>query len=168
MVLTKDELLAELENEVRIWLHLISKITPENLNFRPTPKQRSILELVQYLTVMAPVHTRGVLAETFDMEAWGKDWTAEESIAKNRSFEEAKAAIAGQPAMLRELLGPVSDERLRSEIAMFGAKASRGSWLVTLLLCHYSAYRMQLFQYLKFSGREELNTINLWVGRDTM
>ena len=28
------------------------------------------------------------------------------------------------------------------------------------------AYRMQLFLYLKACGREELNTMNLWVGMD--
>jgi hypothetical protein len=49
---------------------------------------------------------------------------------------------------------------------MFGSKASRGSWIVNLVLSHYAAYRMQLFLYLKACGREELNTMNLWVGMD--
>jgi hypothetical protein len=49
---------------------------------------------------------------------------------------------------------------------MFGQKASRGLWIVRLVLSHYTAYRMQLFLYLKASGREELNTMNLWVGMD--
>ena len=35
-----------------------------------------------------------------------------------------------------------------------------------LVLCHLAAYRMQLFLYLKSSGREELNTLNLWMGMD--
>jgi hypothetical protein len=49
---------------------------------------------------------------------------------------------------------------------MFGSKGSRGSMIVNLVLCHYAAYRMQLFLYLKASGREELNTMNLWAGMD--
>jgi hypothetical protein len=49
---------------------------------------------------------------------------------------------------------------------MFGNKASCGPWLVTMLLSHYAAYRMQLFLYLKNSGNEELNTLNLWAGMD--
>jgi hypothetical protein len=49
---------------------------------------------------------------------------------------------------------------------MFGSRASRGAWIVRLVLTHYAAYRMQLFLYLKASGREELNTMNLWVGMD--
>jgi hypothetical protein len=39
-ILTKDELRSSLENEVRILLHLISKVEPRMLDYRPTPKQR--------------------------------------------------------------------------------------------------------------------------------
>ena len=48
MVLTKSELIASLQNEVRILLHLASKIDRGMLDYRPTPKQRSIIELLQY------------------------------------------------------------------------------------------------------------------------
>jgi hypothetical protein len=34
------------------------------------------------------------------------------------------------------------------------------------VLCHYVAYRMQLFLYLKACGREELGTMNVWAGMD--
>jgi len=64
------------------------------------------------------------------------------------------------------LLGSCSDVDLRAETEMFGHKASRGSWLVKLVLCHYAVYGMQLFLYLKASGRPELNTLNLWAGMD--
>ena len=49
---------------------------------------------------------------------------------------------------------------------MFGRKATRSLWIVRLPICHYAAYRMQLFLYLKACGREELNTMNLWAGVD--
>ena len=54
MVLTKPELVSSLQNEVRILLHLASKIDRATLDYRPTPKQRSTLELLQYLTIMGP------------------------------------------------------------------------------------------------------------------
>ena len=50
MVLTKSELIASLQNEVRILLHLASKIDRAQLDYRPTPKQRSTLELLRYST----------------------------------------------------------------------------------------------------------------------
>ena len=66
------------------------------------------------------------------------------------------------------MLGSCSDSDLRAEKELFGARASRGAWLVNLVLSHYVAYRMQLFLSLKASGREELNTINLWLGKDSL
>jgi hypothetical protein len=168
VVLTKDELIAALNNEIRILLHLASKIDAEKLDFRPTAKQRTLLELLQYLAIMGPIHARAVMANAFDAEAWGSEWSTGEAAAKQMTLEEVKDAIGKQPAVFAQLLGACSDADLRAEIEMFGSKASRGAMLVNLVLCHYSAYRMQLFQYLKASGREELNTMNLWVGRDTM
>jgi hypothetical protein len=166
MVLTKDELIRCVSNEVRILLHLISKVGPAMLDYRPSPKQRSTLELLQYLTIMGPVHMRGAMAEVFDMDSWRHDWNTAEAAAKMMDIDAVKDAIGKQPALLAELLGSCSDAGLRAEFEMFGQRASRGSWLVNLVLTHYAAYRMQLFLYLKASGREELNTLNLWVGTD--
>ena len=41
MVLTKSELIGSLKNEVRILLHLASKLDRSMLDYRPTPKQRT-------------------------------------------------------------------------------------------------------------------------------
>ena len=167
MVLTKDELINSLQQEVRILLHLASKVDPAKLDYRPTAKQRSTLELLQYMTIMGPIHLRAVMAGAFDMDAWRAAWQTGEAAARGRNLEEAKNEIAKQPALFAELLGACSGAELRARIEMFGAKASRGSMIVSLVLSHYTAYRMQLFLYLKASGREELNTMNLWVGKDT-
>ncbi len=74
--------------------------------------------------------------------------------------------IGKQSALFAEVLGSLSDTDLRTEMEMFGSKASRGSWLVSLVWCHNVAYRMQLFLYLKACGREDLSTMNLWAGMD--
>lgn len=166
MVLTKEEAVTALQNEVRILLHLASKIEPKMLGYRPSPKQRSLLELMQYLVVMAPAQLRTIVAGDFTMEGFLARWRPAEAAAKAMDLEETKAAIARQPELFRDLLGPCTDAELRKEIEMFGSKASRGFWIVRLPLCHYSAYRMQLFLYLKACGREELNTMNLWMGMD--
>ncbi len=168
MVLTKDELIKSLHQEIRILLHLASKIDPAKLGYRPTANQRSTLELLQYLVIMGPIHLRAIMADAFDMSAWRTAWQTGEAAAKVMNLEEVKDAIGKQPALFAELLHSCPDARLLAEIEMFGSKASRGSWIVNLVLCHYAAYRMQLFLYLKASGREELNTMNLWVGRDAV
>ena len=43
MVLTKPELLASLQNEARILVHLVGKVEPDMIDYRPTPKQRSTI-----------------------------------------------------------------------------------------------------------------------------
>ena len=166
MILTKDEFLSSLRGEIRILLHLVSKVDPSKLDYRPTPNQRSTLELLQYLTIVGPIHCRGALADAFSMDAWRQEWTAGEASAKALDLEGVKQALAGLPALFEDLVGSCPERRLRGELEMFGSRASRGSWLVSLVLQHYTAYRMQLFLYLKASGRQELNTFNLWAGMD--
>jgi hypothetical protein len=166
MVLTKQELIKRLQHEVRILLHLASKVDPAKLDYRPTPKQRSLLELLQYLTIFGAIHLRTIKEGRFDMDAWSSAWRTEEAAAKARSLDEIKDAIGKQPVLFSELLGSLTDADLRAEMEMFGSKDSRGSWLVWMVLCHYVAYRMQLFLYLKACGHEELSTLDLWAGVD--
>jgi hypothetical protein len=166
MVLTKEEAILALRTEVRLVLHLASKVDPAMLDYRPSPKQRSMRELLRYFVVMAPAQLRAVVEGKFTMESWTKAWRAEEAAANDMNFDQVKAAIARQPDLFAQLLAPCSDADFRAEIEMFGNKATRGMWIVRLPLCHYAAYRMQLFLYLKACGREELNTLNLWAGVD--
>jgi hypothetical protein len=53
-MLTKQEFLGRLQHEVRILLHLFSRVDSAALEYRPTPKQRSLQELLQYLAVSRP------------------------------------------------------------------------------------------------------------------
>ena len=69
MVLIKSELIAQLQKEVDILLHLASKIDRAQLDYRPTPKQRSTLDLLRYLSIMGPSLVQGAKT-TFDSEAW--------------------------------------------------------------------------------------------------
>jgi hypothetical protein len=165
MILTKDELLSSLEGDVHILSHLISKVEPGMLDYRPTPKQRSLLELLQYLVVVGPVQLRVIQSGTFDMDSFMKQWQPEDAKAKAMGLAEAAEAIGKQTAVIREVLNSLSDADLRSEMEMFGTKATRGALLVNMVHSHYVAYRMQLFLYLKSCGRDELSTPDLWSAR---
>lgn len=162
MVLTKSELIASLQNEVRILRHLAGKVERTMLDYRPTPKQRSTLELLQYLTIMGPALIEAAKAGTFDPAAW----TVAEKAAAARDFDQTLAALASQSDSYAALLGSMSDADFRSEIEMFGSKTTRGAFIVNLVLCGCAAYRTQLFLYLKACGRDELSTMNLWAGAD--
>jgi hypothetical protein len=162
MVLTKAELIGSLQNEVRILLHLATKIDRSKLDYRPTPKQRSTFELLKYLSLMGPTLVEAARAGRFDPAAW----TAAQQAADARDFDQTLDRIAAQSDQYTTLVGDMSEADFRVEIEMFGRKATRGAFLVNTVLCGYAAYRTQLFVYLKACGREELNTMNLWVGVD--
>jgi hypothetical protein len=162
MVMTRSELISSLQHEVRILLHLASKIDRAKLDYRPTPQQRSTLQLLQYLSIMGPGLLGIAKAGTFDPAAWG----ALEKGAETQSFERTLDAIAAQKDTYAQLIGALSDTDLRAEIAPFGQPTSRGAFIVNLVLCGCAAYRTQLFVYLKACGRTELSTMNLWAGAD--
>jgi hypothetical protein len=162
VVLTKPELIGSLQHEVRILLHLAGKADRGKLDYRPAPKQRSTLELLQYLTIMGPELVKAAKRGAFDPPSW----TAAERAAAAGDFDRTVAAIGEQAQTYPALLADMSDADFRTEIEMFGQKMTRGAFIVNLVLAGCAAYRTQLFLYLKACGREELSTMNLWAGID--
>jgi hypothetical protein len=162
MVLTKSELIASLEHEERILVHLAGKVEASMLDYRPTPKQRSTIELLRYMSMMGPTVVEAINAEKFDPAKW----TAAANAAAARGFDETVAVIDGQTAVYAALIGAMADADLRGDVQMFGVTRSRGSHIVNIVLSGHAAYRTQLFIYLKACGRTDLNTMNLWAGMD--
>lgn len=162
MVITKQELIASLQNEVRILLHLAGKIDRSQIDYRPTPKQRSTIELLRYLSLMGPGLIQAIQAGKFDTEAW----TAASAVAAGRDLDQTLAVIASHADAYASLLGGMSDESFRGEINLFGSPSSRGAMILNMVLAGCAAYRTQLFCYLKACGRQELGTMNLWAGMD--
>jgi hypothetical protein len=163
MVLTKSELIESLQNEVRILLHLAGKIDRTKLDYRPTPKQRSTIELLKYLSMMGPTVVQYAIANSSDPALW----TTAAQAAEARDFDQTVAAIAAQTDAYATLLADLSDADFRGEVTgVDGSKTSRGALIVNLVLGGCIAYRTQLFLYLKSCGREELGTMNLWAGVD--
>ena len=162
--LTKDEVIAQLQKEVRILLHLASKLDRAMLDYRPTPKQRSAIELLRYLTAMGPILVRSIKSGTFDVEAW----QAQTAKASAANFDEVLGMIAAHESEYASLLASWTEADFRGSIEMFGRTATRAAWLLELVLNGCAAYRTQLFCYLKACGREELGTSNLWQGVDAV
>jgi hypothetical protein len=160
--LTKDEVIAQLQKEVRILLHLANKIDRSTLDYRPTPKQRSTIELLRYLVNMGPLLVGAIKSGTFDVERW----QAATAKANAADFDQVLAMIRDQEAEYANLLAPWTEADFRGSIEMFGRRETRAAFLLELVLNGCAAYRTQLFLYLKSCGREELTTFNLWQGMD--
>ena len=97
-----------------------------------------------------------MLAPSFDLEDWKKDWGTFQAKAAAMTLEEAIQAIAAQSDWLDATLSACPDDQFREEFEIFGVKATRGALLVSLVLTHYAAYRMQLFLTIE-GGRATRN-----------
>jgi hypothetical protein len=166
MILTTSELIAALQQEVRILLHLAGKVERSMLDYRPTPKQRSTLELLQYMAIMGPTQLTVLEHGVFDRPTLSATWSPADATAKKMSFDQAITAIGQQSDEYARRLGAWTDSDFRKEVDMFGRKSSRGALVITQVLNGHAAYRTQLFLYLKACGHEELSTMNLWAGAD--
>jgi len=162
MVLNKSELISALQNETRILGHLATKVDPSMLDYRPTPKQRSMLEWFQYMSIMGRNLVTDGRAGAFNVEAW----TAAEKAAFAKSFPDTVAAIKDLGDFYAKSINEMSDEEFRKQVTFFGTTQSLGGFFVNTILAGHAAYRTQIFQYLKSCGRTDLSTMNLWGGMD--
>ncbi len=168
MILSKDELIGLLRQEVRILLHLAGKVDPAQLDYRPTPTQRTTLELLRYLAIMGPTQLSVITANAFNRAGLTAAWSAAEATSKTMTLDRAVAAIAAQADDYARVLGAWTDADFRAEVDLFGTKTTRGPLIVSQIISGYAAYRTQLFCYLKSCGHDELGTVNLWAGVDAM
>lgn len=164
---TIKDITESLTEETRIITHLFSKIPFAKegiLQYRPNEDQRSLKELLEYMLMMG--HSLSVVAVqgTYDKDTL-KPFAAhvQEISLKDDFVDEMKK----QTEAVNERLTSLTEEQLEESIDPFGGgPEKRKSMILNVLLKTYTAYRMQLFLYLKDSGERQLNTANVWQGRD--
>jgi hypothetical protein len=73
-----------------------------------------------------------------------------------------------QLTIVKDYLSSVTEEQLTEEINPFGQwSMSRKDMIFGMYHKNFTAYRMQFFCYLKDAGAHDLNTSNLWMGKDS-
>lgn len=157
-MISKTQYTEALALEFRIMKHLVEKVTPEQLSHKPTEAQRTLAELMHYLTYIFAAGTDGVA--TGDADAWKKYTSAPEATIEN--FAEL---MDTQEKSVRSFLESINETMMGEEITMWGRTQSRALHLVGLLKIA-AAYKMQLFLYMKQSGTSNIGTMNLWAGMD--
>lgn len=161
---TLQDLIASFEQETAIIKHLATKLPESGLDYKPNEHQRSMRELMYYLTMMGLTMTIVIRDGVYDPEQM--KWLREEVSAKDLS---AFATLMDeQLVVVKDYLNTVTQDQLDEEINPFGQWAtSRKSMIFGMYHKNYTAYRMQFFCYLKDAGAHQLNTGNLWMGRDS-
>lgn len=154
---TKEDFIKSLDNEVRIIKHLGTKVTPEMLDYRPSPAQRSTLELMQYISAVGS----GVMKSVLDGDT--KSWSEYDEFRKSVNLENFSEKMDAELADMKANFAKFSDTDFSKEADFYG-KATVATHMVNILR-NFSAYRMQLFLYIKANG-VSVNTMNLWGGMD--
>jgi hypothetical protein len=163
LMISKQQFLDSCLNEIKIIKHLHSKVTFEMLSYRPSEKQRSMLELLQYISHFAELEAGAI----YSGKAIGNFQDAMRA-AYQMPVEAFLTSMDSQTKALRTIFSKITDDELAEEVDLFGRGHSqpRGLWFLNLVLKSLNAYKMQLFLYLKDCGVHQIGTSNLWRGED--
>ena len=161
-MISKKELLSSVNEEVKIIKHLASKLKAKHLKYKPSEKQRTMLELLQYLSYCGSVATSFVITGNWD--AYPKLSEGSKKI----NLKNFSAAMDSQMKTIEKLLKGFNDKDLSTKATKtpWGSPQKAGLGLANLTLKFLSCYRMQLFLYLKAVGFSELSYSNCWLGID--
>jgi hypothetical protein len=159
-VFTKDQFLASCAHEIRVIKHLATKIPEGSLDWRPSPSQRSTLELLRYLATCAVVPAIAMVRGSWEHAE------AAEKEAETVLPSTFAQAMDLQEKRLREVVEAVPEDDLatRPAVLPWGEPNVLGQALVNTVLKALTAYRMQLFLHAKASGNPALGPADCWVG----
>ncbi|HEU4569931.1 MAG TPA: hypothetical protein VFS07_05110 [Gemmatimonadales bacterium] len=161
-MITKAQFLASLQHECDVAVHLHTKLSPDSFGYRPSPTQRTTLELLQYLG------TIGIGAATCMVAGDWKRFAPFTERAKQMRAEEFPAAMARQKEELTALIEGLTDAQLATQMAPMpaGGEMPLGAALLNGPLKWLTAYKLQLFLYAKATGATNIGTSNAWGGVD--
>jgi hypothetical protein len=151
-----------MRHESAIIKHLATKVPEGSLDYRPSPPQRSMLELMQYMTCMASVPVSFTVTGSWD-HAESLEKEAESVTPEN--FAEA---MDRQIARIEEMLSDLDEAAATTAPSQmpWGSPTTVAAGLMDMGLKTYVAYRMQFFLYVKANGVADIGPANCWAGVD--
>lgn len=159
----KQHLLNNIEKEIKICRRLYTKIQPGQMDYRPKEGVRSILELLQYLSII------GSTMLSYWLKSDGTDFNtffgANAATAKAMQPDQFLAAMDEQMATIKDLFDQISEEDLinREITYPWGGNEPLGQAIIATSIKWLSAYKLQLFLFIKLSGDQKLATADAWM-----
>ena len=159
-MITKEQFAANIHREIDIIKHLFEKIPANQEHYKPTEQQRTILELLGYLANGPYRALKAIRAN--DTSVFDTMQPKEVTLANFISRMDEESLEIGKE------LEAMSDEEINESIDLWknGFSFPRSQYLLQMVLESFVAYKMQLFLYIKSAGNTDINTSNLWQGRD--
>ena len=135
-------------------------IEERDLDFRPTEKMRSTLELMQYLSTIGASMLRLFVKNDLTPE----EWTKIREYRKGVTRENFKERLDGQMQDILMYMDQVSEEDLNKKEVELPSKEKMilGTAIINAPIKWLAVYRMQLFMYLKMNGRNDISTKEAW------
>ena len=158
-MITKKQFLNSFAAEMNIIRHLGTKVEASMLDYRPSEKQRSTLELMNYLGHIFDVST--TLISAGDMSNYMELIKAAPVV----TLENFDQVMRDQTATVVAKIEALADADFEKEINMFGRMDTVSMHLFGISKIA-AAYKMQLFLYIKANGKHDIGTSNLWAGVD--
>jgi len=161
-MISKDQLAASMTRECDICKHLYTKLGPDAWDYRPTPSQRSTIELLRYLAACGIGAVKSMAEQNWKLFGEYTD------RAKAMPADEFPAAMDRQKAELESFFRSVDEQTLGTQLASLpgGGKLPLGEAIMNGPLKWLAAYKLQLFLYAKATGAVEIGTANAWAGID--
>ena len=158
----KQHLLENILKEINICRRLYTKIPHDQINFRPKEGIRSILELLQYLSVIGKAMPAYWL--TKDDTDFNTFFGTAITASKAMPYEQFLAAMDEQTATIKDLFDQISDDDLINKEVVYpwGGTAPMGEAIIATSIKFMAAYKLQLFLFIKLSGDQPLATADAW------
>lgn len=162
-MISREQFIQSLEKEISIIKHLSEKIPADTYDFRPSEKQRSMIELLRYLSVCGSASMH-VITNGSDWKLW-KPYTDRALTMEAKDFA---AAMDLELEEIKTMLAAIPEADFLTVEAKHptGEVMTLGLGLIRMTYTWLAVYRMQLFLYLKQVGVSELTTSNAWQGKD--
>ncbi len=161
-MLSKSDLLEAILSECDICIHLYGKIPDGGLDYRPSPKQRDMRELLQYICSCGIGFARAMFEGNWD------GYQEEEQVISDFTPDQFPSLMKAQKDKLVKLFDTVTDDDFANKEAMLpsGEVTKLAMAMLDMPFRCMVGYRMQLFLYAKAAGNYDLITPNCWFGVD--
>lgn len=158
---TKQNFIDSFTHDIHTIKHLATKITPEMALYRHNEGQRSMTDLLQYLSFAGVAAVDMILSNDTGVFA---SYSQKATSVNLDNFQEA---MKEQEKMMIELMEKFTEEELNKTVNFFNmGENTKGAYLVNTVGKWFPAYRMQMFLYLKSAGVSNIGTMNMWAGMD--
>jgi len=156
----KQQLLQNLQREIFLLKQLAPLIDESDLDFRPTEKMRSTLELMQYVSGVGATMMRWFVKNDLTPEEWVKI----REYRKGLTRENFKERLDAQMEDIVMYMNMISEEDLFKKEVELPSKEKMvlGTAIINVPIKWLAAYRYQLFTYLKMKGKTEISTKKAW------